>query len=826
MTFVNLLAKKLEGARSYARKVIPFLVLLLMLLMPIAQVSAVDPNIVGGQNVNLGTGAVTKAPELSRDALACSITNPSICLANVIYAFTVGLGGGLAYVGGFMFDTTVSLSLNSAAYALDFLSAGWTTARDLANMAFILILVYIAFMIMFQAETAGTMKMLAWVIFIALIINFSFFFTRVVIDAGNIFAVQFYNAIDAPTMQKSIDATNSGTGVLANSGAGVANMLAPKGTLADTKDLTASIMNALNIQQLFNDNSFQAFARESGFGAKFIVLSFLYISIGACYFILAAMFFAVGVKFLVRIVVLWFLIIASPLAFICKAVPKPEVSGWYDKWQHELVNHAFYPVFFLFIFFFVSTVMKGLSGDTGIVAGLATDLNRLNSTTAAANGFIYIASAVANVGIRLGFVIAMLYIALKASEYMGVKGGELAHSMSSKITGAGIAAARFGAGLPLRGGAAAGGFLGRNTAGWAGNALSRSSALRNWEKGTFGFAARGVRNAGAFVGDRTFDIRNAPGGKSVLGLGGLLEVGSGTKDGYIKGVKAAADAKEKRAKDLEPTSLEKQEAQNRAESREKYDGKTYTERKSELASSLGEQQRDLADLATRIRNMRTVPENQRTEEGRRTLANAEQEHGTRTAHINATIAEQAKLEKIVKDRAKELSGEGLSKKYAEEALLSSFNVSARNPGFVTRSSREAALKILKGKSKDQEMIDAIKKFANGDTAAPAAAPVPAPAAAAPAAGTSHAFNRTQQPIPTPASTEKLERALEKLGKKLEDTAHTYEMGGEKMDRSFTGLRKTVQQVLGKNGSRNIENRGRSGRPIPADTKNQGEEETH
>ena len=86
------------------------------------------------------------------DALTCSLTNPSVCLASVVYVFTVGLGSTLAYVGGFMFDTTVSLSLNSAAYALDFLSSGWTTARDLANMAFILILVYIAFMIMFQAE--------------------------------------------------------------------------------------------------------------------------------------------------------------------------------------------------------------------------------------------------------------------------------------------------------------------------------------------------------------------------------------------------------------------------------------------------------------------------------------------------------------------------------------------------------------------------------------------------------------------------------------------------------------------------------------------------
>jgi hypothetical protein len=95
-----------------------------------------------------------------------------ICLSNVVYVFTVGLGSGLAYVGSYFFDMTVRLSLDSASYALDFLSSGWTAARDLANMAFMLILVYIAFVVMFQAETTGTIQTLAWVVFIALIINF------------------------------------------------------------------------------------------------------------------------------------------------------------------------------------------------------------------------------------------------------------------------------------------------------------------------------------------------------------------------------------------------------------------------------------------------------------------------------------------------------------------------------------------------------------------------------------------------------------------------------------------------------------------------------
>lgn len=524
---------------------------------PIASITVqaeqpVDTNIVGGQNVNLGSGAVTSAPPAGykdptvKSDLGCGIStsfDAGVCISSIVYVFTVGLGSGLAYVGGFMFDITVSLSLNSAAYALDFLSAGWTTARDLANMAFILILVYIAFTIMFQAETARTMQMLALVIFIALIINFSFFFTRVVIDAGNILAVQFYNSIPAPVMSDSIAKTTSNTGTLANTASGIAS-LAPQAVFKNTKDLTAGIMQALNIQELFSDNNFKKFAEQTGFASKFIILAFLYIAIGACYFILAAMFLAVGVKFLMRIVVLWFLIIASPLAFVAKAIPgRPNISSWYDTWQNELVKHAFYPAFFLFIFFFISTIMESLGSSNGILGGLAADLSRLSADNQLGS-FIFIASSVANVAIRLGFVIAMLFIALKASEKMGVRGAEAAQKFTT-----------FAFGQTGRLASAPLGYAGRQTFGRIGNAVANSSkkfennALLSTNRiaraGWRGLAAT-TSGTGNRLGKATYDPRNAP-GASILKqavekvTGPTINTGKPTEGGFIAKTKERAE---------------------------------------------------------------------------------------------------------------------------------------------------------------------------------------------------------------------------------------------------------------------------------------------
>ena len=168
----------------------------------------------------------------------------------------------------------VNLSLNGPAYALTFISTGWTTARDLANMAFLFILIYIAFTIMLEAETSGTMSLLAGVIVIALLVNFSFFFTRIVIDAGNILSIQFYNSITAPSVQ----ATSGGGSV---QGAIASGVSAATGVGANTKDLTASIMGMLQLQNLFNTQSFKAFYTgnggnsAAGFLVVVVTLSFL-----------------------------------------------------------------------------------------------------------------------------------------------------------------------------------------------------------------------------------------------------------------------------------------------------------------------------------------------------------------------------------------------------------------------------------------------------------------------------------------------------------------------------------------------------------------------
>ena len=431
----------------------------------------------------------------------------AICVASLVYYIGPGLARNVAYVAAYFFSYTISLSLNSVAYALDFLSSGWTTVRDLANMAFILILVYIAFMIMFQAETTGTIRMLAWVIFIALIINFSFFLTRVVIDAGNILSVQFYNAIPQT-------ATLPGTAKLdAFGGSGV-------------KDLSASVMDALKLQTLFSKESFaeaQKAANNSVMGGL-TILTVVYLAVAVMFWILFFVFLQVGIKFLFRIVVLWFIIIAAPLALIAKAVPQNSVKKYYDTWQSYLIKFSFYPAIFLFIYLImVKFIQQMLGGQGGNLVSNIFSGQTVQSVAAVGGdpntaASFSVAGAIANVAIRMGFIVAMFYIALKASDWIVQEGSNAASNITGRLTGAALGTAAFAGRVGL--------------GGVVGGTLARQPTLANSKYA----AARGLWNVGRFLNNRTYDARNVPGIKRGLGvLGGdlikgrTLDVGKGAE---------------------------------------------------------------------------------------------------------------------------------------------------------------------------------------------------------------------------------------------------------------------------------------------------------
>ncbi len=557
-------------------KAAAFLVLLVLIFSPFANVLSTPVVHAADNTTQTSTTASGTAGSSTTgsgstgdnsDNVNCGFfSNIAACIGNVVYVFTVSLGTGVAYIGANIFSVAVKLSLSSTAYGLDFITTGWTKVRDIANMFFIFILIYIAVMIILSADTGHTMQTLAFVIFIALIINFSFFFTRVVIDAGNIVALQFYNAIQAPTMAQAGQSTTAG-GLVNAAVSGVS------GQLGNTKDLTFSIMNAIQVQNILSTPSFVNFYRSKDFFSDLIALSFTYICVGAILFILAAAFLTAGVKFLLRMVVLWFMIIVSPLALIAKTMHQFE--KYYNDWQDALIKHAFYPVVFLFIFWMLTQMVGALGGGGGsIIANTFGDVNQLcsNQSTSA---LACIGTIVAVIGIRLGFVIVMLYIGFKAADEIGVMGANAAHAVSNKIAFGSV------------------GFLGRRTVGRVAYGVSRNKTLRKLSAANPSVMGR-LWSGADKLGKSSFDLR-AP-----LAKVGVDDYGKPAgKGGIAKRIDDKAKAYEKRAKAMKGDAVDEAKEQRKFE--KEYDKENgsgeYSKRVGELKGKIKEARREAVKFA-------------------------------------------------------------------------------------------------------------------------------------------------------------------------------------------------------------------------------------
>jgi len=105
----------------------------------------------------------------------------------------------LLYTAGTIFDTMLIFSLSNKMINQPFVTEAWEAVRDVANMAFIFVLLYIA--IATILNLGDYKKLLVNLVIVALVINFSAFFTKIIIDASNIVALGFYNAISAPPIE-------------------------------------------------------------------------------------------------------------------------------------------------------------------------------------------------------------------------------------------------------------------------------------------------------------------------------------------------------------------------------------------------------------------------------------------------------------------------------------------------------------------------------------------------------------------------------------------------------------------------------------------------
>lgn len=311
------------------------------------------------------------------------------CIVGIAYWIFFALPAFILVVAAKFFNALLALTLSSALYG-SFIEEAWTVVRDVSNIFFILILLYVAVKTILDLGS-DSKKIIARVIIMALLINFSMFFTKVVIDSSNILALIFYNKIgikgpnaqslppDTPTTNATMtNVTEKNiSGALAsgfNPAGLITSSMFDKGTITvpkfdyrqDNIDYCLSRTETQDYSKCLNErepdpNIIQETKPGPGPSTAFY-LGIIFVSC-AIFLFAAYAFFIAGLSFLGRLIELWILIIFSPFAFMSSSIPlldqHVEGIGW-TSWLKRLLSTAFMAPIFMFFLYVISKIVGAM----------------------------------------------------------------------------------------------------------------------------------------------------------------------------------------------------------------------------------------------------------------------------------------------------------------------------------------------------------------------------------------------------------------------------------------------------------------------------------
>ena len=428
------------------------------------------------------------------------------------------VSGMLAVAAGGLFDYMLWFTIQSSTYAnSDFIETGWCILRDLANIIFIVGLIIAALSIMLSGVVSigakDGKKMLAMIIVSALLVNFSLFFSQVIVDASHILARTFYNQMGDGGIIESSE----------NASAGKSH-----------QQLSIALFDKVDPQKLILDDSIIS---SQSFGWTTVITLYIFITILHLIFIYA--FLSMGLLFIGRTVGLMFGMISSPIAFATLGTPLSDTKFvGFHTWLKDLTKNAFMVPVFLF-FFYLVVLFTGPAFD-GIKASLGDSLSKS------------LGQKMIDIIIPMSILVGLLMGGKKAASSMA---SEMA-SQASSIVGKGVgllagSALTVGAGALTMGAGAAGGVLGKG----AGKLLKAGEEYSRSDKfgskilgGTMTKIGSQVGSVSEKVKNANVDVRSSFLGKQAMAGLGAAGIGSMSfGEGKYTTAKAEADKREKEA---------------------------------------------------------------------------------------------------------------------------------------------------------------------------------------------------------------------------------------------------------------------------------------
>jgi hypothetical protein len=312
------------------------------------------------------------------------------CLIATLIQWILLLFSALVYLAGGLLDvvftyTITNLGANFAGIA-PAVETCWKVVRDLINITFIFGLLWCA--VNTILDRGDYKKTLATIILGALLVNFSLFFTKLIIDVSNNFAVSIYSAID----------------------------------MKGQSSLASAFIGNLGLDKINDPNTLSALQGD-GVYTKLLFSGLLGVIL---YAIAAFVFLIISLLLVVRFVMFIILMIESPIAIGGGAFPKvQEISK--DWWKNLCDQALFAPIFFMFLWIIMKFVGGGIL--TGDVAAVSGNLGAQITNGAQLDGNN---TGVMKLILKFAIIMALLILALTEAKKMASSGAGAAVGFISK----------------------------------------------------------------------------------------------------------------------------------------------------------------------------------------------------------------------------------------------------------------------------------------------------------------------------------------------------------------------------------------------------------
>jgi hypothetical protein len=330
------------------------------------------PNLVLAQGI---TDAISGAIQTVLFTLVMAVFGSFVFLASLLLDF--GINTFVIGFGDMFLNSGVGVAVNNT----------WVIIRDFVNLFFIFGFVYIGFKMILNANDSNTRRWLVNIILAALLVNFSLFATKFVIDISNQLAAQ-----------------------IAVNGLGLGSTIDPNTGLVKVA-VGTEFMDRMGLRSLLSVEE------PNGWGYIF----------GSVFLFLTAMFVfaAGGILLIIRFAMLNLFMVLSPLMFIGWVLPP--LGDTMRRFWGMFIGRAFFaPIYLLFIYFSLQ-ILSGLQQSVGNFSNPNWQIfEKVNQDASVLSG---------NLGTFPFFILVCIFMAISlvAANKLGADGGAKAVSLGKSF---------------------------------------------------------------------------------------------------------------------------------------------------------------------------------------------------------------------------------------------------------------------------------------------------------------------------------------------------------------------------------------------------------